>query len=191
MKKLERLAWVERTFGADFVNPYRACSTWPEISEAMSGFTAAGRGVGIRTDLPNGHTQGYQLPFLWKATPDSARELWEKHRDRLVYIVCENLLRVRLHAVALKVDSEHALFEWNDREPAISQRDMYRHPENVRRIALGPNRFIIPFGGFMVRSVDPADASFYRFDRIYDVLIHSDEDEATFSVREDGRVVVW
>lgn len=191
MTKLERLSWIERTFGTDCISPYLACRNLVSMINAIDGFQRGGRGVGIRTDLVDGHTQGYQLPFVWKAGFDDAHKLWEKHRDRLVYIVCENVLRVRLNAVAQKLDAEHVFFEFNDREHETTQRDMYKQPDNVRRIALGPNRFVLPWGNLFVRCVDPVDASFYRFDQIYDILIHSDQDEATFSVREDGRLVVW
>jgi len=191
MTKLERLAWIERTFGQEFVSPYFACENWQEICDAIFTFEDRERTYGIRTDLAGGHVQGYQLPFIWKGSRAAAEELWLNHGSKLVYIVCENVPRRRLSAVALKLDHEHVLFEFNDREPECHQRDMYKIPENVRRIALGPNRFVIPWEGLLVRCFDPADAACYRFDQIYDILIHSDEDEATFTVREDGRIVVW
>jgi hypothetical protein len=39
--------------------------------------------------------------------------------------------------------------------------------------------------------VRPEYAAAQRFDKIYDVMIHSDVDESTFTVRDDGKVVVW
>lgn len=191
MNKLERLEWIERTFGPEFVSPYFYCQNWQEICDAIFTFESRERTYGIRTDLSDGHVQGYQLPFVWKADRSSAKELWLAHGNKLVYIVCENVPRRRLSAVAQKLDSEHVLFEFNDKEPEQHQRHMALRPENVRQIALGPNRYVIPWEGLIVRCVDPVDASYYRFDEIYDVLIHSDQDEATFCVREDGRIVVW
>lgn len=191
MNKLERLEWIERTFGPEFVSPYFACRDYSAMETAICVFEAKQKTYGIRTDLADGHVQGYQLPFVWKASREEAMKLWLAHGTKLVYIVCENVPRRRLSAVAQKLDAEHVLFEFNDKEPEQHQRHMALKPENVRQIALGPNRYVIPWGNLIVRCFDPSEASDYRFDKIYDILIHSDEDEATFCVREDGRIVVW
>jgi hypothetical protein len=191
MKKVARLKWIEETFGRDFVLPYRVCKDPYEIHLAISIFEMQKKTWGMRTDSKNGQTQGFNLPFVHHGTPEKVGEVWEKHKDKLVYIVVENVLKVRLHAVAVKLDSEHVLFEWNDKEPTISQRQMYARPENLRQIVLGPSNFVFPWNSLPVRSVRPEYALDLQFDRIYDVLIHSDVDEATFTVRDDGKLVVW
>lgn len=191
MKKLERLLWIERTFGPEFVLPYRACRTWEEIEFAFSRFESAGRTWGIRTDFVNGRCQGHGLPFLHHGSAAGAKEIWSLHGEKLVYIVSENVLRRRLSGVGIKVGSEHVLFEWNDKEPTISQREMYDKPENVQRIVVGPGGYELVFGEIPIRCVPPEYTSWRRFDEIYDVMIHMDVDEATFTVREDGKLVVW
>lgn len=192
MKKIARLRWIEETFGKDFVLPYWVCTEWAQIELAIKNFEAGKRTWGLRTDLRNGHDQGYQLPFIHHGEIEKAKEVFEKHSDALLYIVCENVLLRRLSAVAIKLDPEHVLFEWNDKEATISQREMYKKPENLRQIVLGPSGYFFPWGGGMpLRCVPPEYAEGFKFDEIYEVMIYSDVDEATFTVRADGKVIVW
>lgn len=191
MKKVARLKWIEETFGKDFVLPYRVCKDHYDIFLAISIFEMSKKTWGMRTDFPEGHTQGFGLPFLFHGTPEGAAKIWDANKDKLVYIVSENILRYKLQAVAVKLDDEHVLFEWNDKEPEISQRQMYKHPENLRQLALGPNNLVFPWNGSPLRSVRPEYAADLQFDRIYDVMVHSNVDEATFSIRDDGRLVIW
>ena len=51
MKKLARLAWIERTFGKEFILPYRACLTRSEVFEAIVGFEADLRFSGQDSEL--------------------------------------------------------------------------------------------------------------------------------------------
>jgi len=146
---------------------------------------------GMRTDFRDGNTQGFNLPFIHHGTMEEASKIWGQHTENLVYIVSENVLRRRYSAVALKLDSEHVFFEWNDKEPEISQRAMYKKPGNLRQIALGPNNYVFPWDGPLIRSVRPEYAADLKFDEIYDVMIHSDVDETTFTLRDDGKLVVW
>jgi hypothetical protein len=162
-----------------------------QIESAVVDFEVQRRTWGVRTDCPNGTAQGYSLPFIWKGTLVEALKLWNEHKDRLLYIVVENVLRVQLHAVAVKLDAEHVLFEWNDKEPEIWQRQMYRKPENLRKIVVGPGGYELLWGYAFVRCVPSEYTSQWRFDDIYDVIIHSDVDEVTFTVREDGKLIVW
>jgi hypothetical protein len=193
MKKLARLAWIERTFGKEFILPYRACLTRSEVFEAIVGFELVKKTWGIRTDFPNGASQGFNLPFIHHGTPQKAQELWDQYGNKLIYIVVENVLRRRYSAVAVRIDAEHLYIEWNDKEPEISQRDMYKRLENLRRIAVGPNNLVFPWpGGDPVRSVRPEYVRDLKFDQIYDVMIHDpDIKETTFTLREDGKLVVW
>jgi hypothetical protein len=191
VKKVARLKWVEETFGKGFVLPYYVCKDPYEITLAISIFALWKKTWGMRTDTKEGTTQGFNLPFLFHGTPEGAAEIWAAHQDRLVYIVSENILRYKLQAVAVKLDAEHVLFEWNSKEPTISQRQMYNRPQNLRQIALGPNNVVFPWDGSPLRSVRPEYAADLKFDQIYDVMVHSDVDETTFSIRDDGKLVVW
>lgn len=192
MKKIARLKWVEEVFGKDFVLPYRVCSSAREITEAVASFEGAGKTWGMRTDTREGSTQGFNLPFVLNGTVEKALEIWGKYGVDLYYIVSENQgASIRLQAVAVKLDDEHVLFEWNDKEPTISQRQMYNHPENLRRLALGPNNMVFPWNGLPVRSVRPEYAACLKFDRIYDVMVHSEIDETTFTMRTNGQLVIW
>jgi hypothetical protein len=191
LKKLARLKWIEETFGKDFVLPYRACFNREDIFLAIGGFEIVKKTWGMRTDSRNGQTQGFNLPFIHHGTPQGAAEIWDKHGEKLVYIVSENVLRRRYSAVAVKLDLEHVLFEWNGMEPEISQRQMYRKPENLRQIVLGPNNLVFPWNGLPIRSVRPEYASDLKFDQVYDVMIHFNVEETTFTLRDDGKLVVW
>jgi hypothetical protein len=89
------------------------------------------------------------------------------------------------------MDSEHIFFEWNDKEPEISQRAMYKNLGNLRRIVLGPNNLVFREDGIAYRSVRPEYTSDLKFDEIYDVMVHFEVKETTFTLREDGKLVVW
>lgn len=191
MKKVARLKWIEETFGKDFVLPYRVCNDQYEIFLAISIFEMSKKTWGMRTDTKEGTTQGFSLPFVHHGTPGEAAKVWDKHKEKLVYIVSENVLRRRLSAVAIKLDAEHILFEWNGKEAEISQREMYKRPENLRQIVLGPNNLVFPWDGAPIRSVRPEYTADLKFDEIYDVMVHSDVDETTFTLRSDNKVVVW
>ena len=49
--------------------------------------------------------------------------------------------------MAGKLDAAHVLFEWTDKEHEISQREMYKKPENLRQLALGPSGYVFLWGG--------------------------------------------
>lgn len=189
MKKLDRLRRIEETFGVDYVLPYQACLSMDAIENTAVAFDRAGKTWGMRTDFRNGAEQGFNLPFLQKGTISEARRIYSEHGHSLVYIVSENILKYRLNAVAMKIDKDHVFFEWN-LDPDIPQRKMYDNLSDIRRIAVGPSGAVLAFGEFF-RCVSPEVTSWYRFDKVYDVLVHSEETEATFSVRDDGKLVIW
>lgn len=191
MKKVARLKWIEETFGKDFVLPYQVCKDHNVISMAILAFEMKKKTWGMRTDFKDGNTQGFNLPFIHHGTLDEAMKVWDKYQDKLVYIVSENVLLRRYSAVAIKLDPEHVLFEWNDKEPTISQRQMYKNLDNLRRIVLGPNNLLFREDGIAMRSFRPEYTSELKFDVIYDVMMHYDVDDATFTLRDDGKLVVW
>lgn len=191
MKKVARLKWIEETFGKDYVLPYRVCKDHYDIFLAISCFEMVKKTWGMRTDFRDGESQGFNLPFVHHGTPEAAAKVWDEYKDKLVYIVSENVLRRRYSAVAIKMDPEHIFFEWNDKEPEISQRAMYKNLGNLRRIVLGPNNLVFREDGIAYRSVRPEYTSDLRFDEIYDVMVHFDVKETTFTLRDDGKLVVW
>lgn len=191
MKKIDRLRWIEETFGKDYVLPYVVCFTQAEIMKAIAEFQNAGKTWGMRSDTREGTTQAINLPFIHHGTPEAAQKVWDEFQNKCVYIVCGNVLRRRYSAVAIKMDPEHIFFEWNDKEPEISQRAMYKNLGNLRRIVLGPNNLVFREDGIAYRSVRPEYTSDLRFDEIYDVMVHFDVKETTFTLRDDGKLVVW
>lgn len=191
MKKVARLKWIEETFGKDYVLPYVVCFNQAEIMKAIAGFQSAGKTWGMRADTREGSTQAISLPFIHHGTREAAQKVWDEFQDKCVYIVCGNVLRRRYSAVAVKMDPEHVFFEWNDKEPEISQRAMYKNLENLRRIVVGPNNLVFREDGIAYRSVRPEYTSDLKFDEIYDIMVHFDVKETTFTLRDDGKLVVW
>lgn len=191
MKKVTRLKWIEETFGKGYVLPYRVCYDSFDINTAISEFEGQKKTWGMRTDSREGCTQGISLPFVHHGTSAAAAKVWDEFKDKLVYIVSENVLRRRYSAVAVKMDPEHVFFEWNDKEPEISQRAMYKNLGNLSRIVLGPNNLVFREDGISYRSIRPEYAADLKFDEIYDIMIHFDVKETTFTLREDGKLVVW
>jgi len=191
MKKVARLKWIEETFGKDYVLPYFVCFTQAEIMKAIAEFESAGKTWGMRADTREGATQAISLPFIHHGTREAVQKVWDEFQDKCVYIVCGNVLRRRYSAVAVKMDPEHVFFEWNDKEPEISQRAMYKNLGNLRRIVVGPNNLVFREDGIAYRSVRPEYTSDLKFDEIYDIMVHFDVKETTFTLREDGKLVVW
>jgi hypothetical protein len=194
LKKIERLRWLQATFGRDAVLPYETCVTWEEILAAIRRFERAGCTWGMRTDTVNGQTQGYSLPFVLHGSLEEARGIWDEHGTEFVYIVSQNILRYDLNGVAVSIDPEHALVEINDVDRDVSQRGMYI-PGHTRAFGLGPSRGIVIENAIFVRCVDPESwyARDRRLDRVYEFLRWTPGiEELTFSVRAgDRRLVLW
>lgn len=190
MKKVERLQWIERTYGSDCVSPYRACYDWPTLEAALVDFEQRGLRPSIRTDRSEGATQGYLMPFLFFTNVEAARKLWDQHRTNLIYIVAASVQPVRVQGVAERLDDEHVFFEVNSKEPMISQRDMYKHPENLDRYIVGPSSQYF-WCGRLWRVWRPEYLERFALDQVYSALFRGAADELTFSVKADGRVVIW
>jgi hypothetical protein len=191
MHKLERLEHITRTFGPEFVVPYRACRTWPEIEAAIKWFETNGEPKwGMRTDTLGGQIQGFGCPFVYPGTLDGALAVWNEHHDRLVYIVCGAVQPVICHGVGILIDDEHVFFEINDKEPHITQRNMYDRPGNLKSLVLGHAGHVNWNGGFL-RSFDPEDAQNIRLDSIWRTMVLNKVSEATFSIRQTGKIVIW
>ncbi len=191
MKKVARLRWIQARFGPNYVLPYLECRNWEDVESAVDHFENERKlSWGMRTDTRNGSTQGYSLPFVHHGTLARAREVWDAHGEKLTYIVSKNIKRVRLNAVAILIDLEHIVVEWNDKEPEASQRTMYKHPENLRQLALGPSGGII-WPMIPMRCVSPVHTGWWRFDEVYKLMTQTGEKEVTFSVTLDGDLVIW
>lgn len=195
MKKLERLAWIERTFGRDVVSPYEACYDYADIHAALRRSWDRGSRPSIRTDYTAGQEQGYNLPFLHLLKDDysdieRARFLWNKHGTRLVYIVVDAVQPVICNGVAERLDDEHIFIEINDKEPDSTQRHMYRHPENLRQFVVGPSsRYFME--GILRPCYKPEWCGVYSLDRIYAAMYQGGAQELTFSIRADRSTIIW
>ena len=190
MKKLARLDWIRRTFGSQYVQPFRACFTWDEIVDAIGIYEHLYGKWSIRTDYRSGTQQGYQLPFIFAGNRKEAKRVWKQNGQKLVYMVIKTLLYTRLQAVAQRVGSQHIFIEWNEAEKDVPQRHMYRHPENLRQLVFGPGSRAFVWG-CMRRVINPRRASWHRFDEVYRLMLATDVDEITFSVTPEGSVVIW
>jgi hypothetical protein len=197
MKKIDRLRWIEKTFGQEFVLPYFFCHNWEEILEAINTFESSGKTWGLRTDICGsetpGQTQGILYPFLFQGSVDGAKKLWKENGEKLHYLVSLNILEVTCHGVAELLDPEHIFIEFNDKEPFISLRDMYNNMENVRRIGVGPSAFITRWET-VVRCFHPEEVSIYRFDDLYRLMVSTKLVEKTieFTITDvPKRIIIW
>jgi hypothetical protein len=190
MKKIERLRWIQSIFGPEFVLKYFFCKNWEEISQAIDYFENRGQTWGMRTDTNHGTTQGNLCPFLFKGSRQEAEKIWRENREQLYYLVSENLPRVFCHGVAELIDEEHIFIEFNDKEKNISQRDMYKHPENLRRIAVGPASYVF-YKSLLIRSFHPEEVIDYAFDKIYFPMVQWKIKEITFSIKPNKQVIIW
>ncbi|MFH1178447.1 MAG: hypothetical protein V1711_01850 [bacterium] len=194
MKKIDRLRWIEETFGKEFVLPYVLCNDLQDILNAINAFEATGKTWGFRTDTREGQTQGILCPFLFKGTINGARKIWNENKKKLYYLVCENILEVRCHGVAVLLDAEHIFIEFNDKEPFISLRDMYKHPKNLRHIGIGPSSFVFVWEiPTPIRCFHPEETSMYSFDRLYRLMVSIKLREIVveFTVTDKKKIIIW
>lgn len=191
MRKLERLAQIERTWGSEFVLPYFVCRNIEEIAAAARRILALGNeGWGMRTDWRDGAEQGFDLPFLFAPTLDEAGRVVAAYGSRLVYIVSANILQVLLHGVGILADPEHVFFEINDRETRIAQRHMYRNPENLRQFVVGHAGYSM-WNETIWRSFESEDVHFLGLDVVWRKMVELQAPEVTFTVLPGHKVVVW
>ncbi|MBP9856075.1 MAG: hypothetical protein KBC48_02095 [Candidatus Pacebacteria bacterium] len=195
MRKVERLQQVVERFGSEFVLPYRVCHSWGKIEEAVREFESQGQTWGVRTDFATGFQQGFDLPFELHGTLEKVRAMWDKNGSELEYIVSWNILANHCQAVAIVVDEEHMFFEYNPFEPEIAQRDMYKNPDNLRHLIVGPfRRSYLPHRQYSFRVFqleDPLVRSLC-FDIIYQLGLKPSDEEVTFTVRSpDKKVIIW
>lgn len=194
MKKLERLLYIERVHGPEFVNPYAVCYTKDDMSRAYHDLwlSRAMRKTNIRTDwIKPGRDQGYELPFAAQIDLSQAYAFMDQHGRDLVYLVNMALVKAAINGVAIRLDANHALFEINAKEPGIPQRHMYRSPENLQQFVLGPSGYWI-WNGSPMRCYQPSDMWGWSFDVVYRQMFLHGEEELTFSVRDfDRSIILW
>lgn len=199
MNKVNRLRFIVERYGPEFVFPFFVCRTWEEIAKAIVSFESEGKMWGIRTDYPSMQRLGFSLPFIPHANAKQAEELWQQHRDRLVYIIYNTMTEACVNAVAIRLDAEHVLFEYNPVDIFLTQRHMYNHPRNLRQMIVGPHRSLRYAVGnsfassFPVFVLEDARVQDLHFPKMYNLfLIHPDEQEITFSVRlRTNQIIIW
>jgi len=198
MKKVERLQYIEREWGPEWVLPYRACSTWEEIRQAIQTLRAAVGWIGMRTDWPGGPSQGTNLPFVYHVNEEKAREIWDEHGDRLSYIVCGGVSPVDnlANVMAERRSRSLLLVEWDD--GGCAQRDwehvcMPLHHAYVDRWNSWQAPHPIPSWPPLTVRVRPVWAMppQLRLSELYDRLVAAKEDETVWTVCRDGRIVIW
>lgn len=190
MKKINRLQEIERVFGPEFLVKYFFCKDWNEIQEAIKHFESNGEEWGMRTDFNRGLFPGMYCPFLFKGEQEKAKIIWEENKEKLYYLVSERIDTVLCQCVALLLDKEHIFIEFNDKEPHISQREMYNHPENLRNFAVGPASYTL-YDNNLIKSFHPEQVADYGFNKIYFPIIQNKIKETTFTVKPNKKIIIW
>lgn len=202
MKKVERLKYVAETFGTGYVLKYFHCLTWRQIERAIHNFQKKGVMWGIRTDA-RGSNEGFHLPFIQIGSIEKAQELWKNWDNEIEYIIYETLSEPCTNAVAIRLDEEYVLFEYNSIDTYFSQRQMYDKPENVRHLVIGPlRRTALPWDYRFTNGFPPIGSVFeptdtfvqdLKFNRVYNLMKTALETrEITFTVRLKYRqLIIW
>lgn len=196
MKKIDRLKWIEKTFGPGFVLPYFYCQTWEEIEKAIRYFKRNNRSWGMRTDTVSGNSQGYELPFLFESSIKKARKLWDEHNGKLYYIVSEKQPSdILCQAVARRFDNKHIIIEFLV-DSKISLRQMYQFPERLRRIGVGPCNWIVWPNVSVeenIRCFYPREVEIYGFNKVYDLMLNHGVkvEEMEITVVNSNKIIIW
>ena len=200
MKKVERLEYVSRVFGAGFVlrhivvqaDPRLVLRAWQEIAACNP------TSIGIRTDTNGGSTAGLNLPFLYHTTPTAEGELtawaWcqKNVRQDHHYIVSVGIAPSESahNVVALACDDPgDYMLEWDN--GGQSQRDMEKcSADELRSLGCSTDSLVL-FHGWTFRAYHPACFAMLGWDRIYPLAVAAKATEVTFTKCHDGRVVIW
>ena len=203
MTKLERLKLVERTFGPEFVNPYRPCYNFRDLSACFAWLKSVGEDgrAGCRTDYRDGVDQGYGLPFWGPGAPNGYAtydKLMTAHRERPdLLFLCGYSFESRINGVTWMTPemrrNKLVFFETNALDYNVAQRFMYKNLDNLRRYYVGEQggMWPHPVGGFL-RVVKLEDVWFLGLADIWRSALRSGWEELTFSISgRDGRAVIW
>lgn len=194
MKKIERLEFVRNTFGRQYVLEYFECRDWKQMERAIEHFDMLGIPWSMRTDSAGENIEQAKLsPFVFLCDRQRAFEVWQQHGRKLSYIIFKAMPRCFFNAVARRIDDETVLFEFNESEPEIPQRDMYRHPENLSHLLVGQmRRHDYPGLPWPVFLPGDSEVAKRKFDEIYRLIFSTDEKELTFSLSDPERqLVIW
>lgn len=213
MKKLDRMRWISATFGYEFVLPHRVVYEPYAALVAFDEFRRHGHEPSIRTDYKDGAEQGFSLPFVYpSATHEDFVRIWNEWGDRLVYIITEGVSpeETRCNVSAQRLSQTSFLVEWD--EGGCAQRawehvcmplehafveagDDVDHDAHFALDptcdghypidpALGPLRTLRP------RQL-PSRTSFERMVNRIVALPMSVDPLTVYTVRQDGKIVIW
>lgn len=182
-------------YGKEYVLPYFECHSLAEMKTALRTLKDRGASTGIRTDVgrdPSPRLSGVMMPFVQFAGEADAERLWAEYGSRLVYIVYEsfpdtmtwcNVAALRMHETAFLVEYD---------EGGCSQR-AWEH----KAIPLS-HAYVDRWGGWWqpfnggVRVVPPkALPERTAIEKMYSLLLTAVEPLVVWTVRTDGRVVLW
>lgn len=196
MRKLDRLRWIEATYGPEYVLPYRACYDWHEVARTIEHFWYTKLTPSLRTDWRDAPEQGYNLPFVHPGVCwPQAWEVWDKWREKLVYIVTEGVSpeQTMCNAAAERLGPSLLLVEWD--EGGCAQRAW------EQTCVLLHHAFVDDVGGWWqpvqpwphgVRVKRPKMLpSELHMERMYPLLLAAGDKHAVWTVRRDGQIVIW
>jgi len=201
MRKIDRLRWIERAYGPEFVLPYRACYTPDDLRAAFNSFPL-GTPLSVRTDWADAPDQGYGLPFLYNnADVSKVLAVWDRWGPKLVYIVCASITPEENFAnvAAEQIGPTRFLVEWDDGDCA--QR-AWEHACMPLYHAFVETADDTDFGSYdevpgrgVVRFVRPRSLpARTAFERMFLRILTAPDavDPLTvYTVARDGRIVVW
>jgi hypothetical protein len=101
----------------------------PKSSRAIVGFELVKKTWGIRTDFPTALPRASICPSSITALPRRLRSSGTSTGTSSSTSWSKTSSAGDISAVAVRIDAEHLYIEWNDKEPEISQRDMYKRLE--------------------------------------------------------------
>ncbi len=203
MKKLDRLHWITRTFGPEFVLPYEVAYEPYAAILALQKFRASGHEPSIRTDYKDGATQGFNLPFVYpSATDEDFVRLWSEWGDRLVYIITEGVSpeRSRCNVSVLRLTPTFFLVEWDQGNCAQRAWEHTCVPLEHAFVEASDDvdhdaHFAIDPGRGLLRTLRPRQLpSRTRFEFLVDRIVAlpmSADPLTVYTVRDDGKVVIW
>lgn len=213
MRKLDRLRWIAMTFGYEFVLPHRVAYDPYTVRIALDEFRRSGHEPSLRTDYREGTTQGFVLPFVYpSATYEAFLRIWNEWGERLEYIITEGVgpTETRCNVSVQRLSQTSFLVEWDNGGCAqrawehvcmtlehafVEASDDFDHDAHFALDptcdghypidpALGPLRTLRP------RQL-PSRTSFERMVGRIVALPMSVDPLTVYTVRQDGKIVIW
>jgi len=171
--------------------PYEWCWSRKDISKGYDDL--GGKELSIRTDVLQGDTQGYNLPFLYCAkTKQDCLDFYDRvHEDHFSYILCHSVTKKqsRHNCAAFPIDDECLMVEFDNGGQA--QREWEYLPcTATSRIACGPYNQVI-YNNMSYRCYKPEDLYKLGLERLYKLFWQSGCDELIWTITKNGKVVIW